>query len=642
MRRDGHVSFINEAAAQLFRVDPKKTVETKVGDLAWCDDPKTHEGLLLAIQRQEAAVFQGRVHVHGQDNVPVDLTITPVPEDVEDLVDAACVIHVQDLSPIDAERARWNRMFYNTPGVAIQSYDTQGKVLSWNPAAEQVFGYSREEALGKPLDELILSPGEFREFKVMIREILRSGCTRGPVEFACRHRDGSQLFVLSTIFPVPALAQYPAIPEPGSDRPALLCMDMDVTDRKQKSSLASFARAICRSLDIRENLHHALPKIVPRFADIFAVFALEQDALRLLHSVQIKAPERQLLEALETTFQIPDSMRHGKPLFCLDIPSVGADHLPVDESTQSVLRRLATGSLAILPLNLHGKTLGIALMGTNSSGRRFRRQDLKFCKEIARETTFAMENALLFAKARQSIQIRDDFIAIASHELRTPVTALRMNMELIREFARKASPMNEEELRRLSKVSELSIVQITRLTRLISDILDVSQIESGKLTLRFEESDLTEHASATVERILQGFPYFRNKVLMDFPRPVVGCWDIDRIEQVIENLLTNALKYGKDRPISLKITGDGVNATIVVRDEGIGIPLEQQRVIFSRFGRAVTPGSYSGIGLGLFIVQQIVDAHRGTVSVQSTSGNGSVFTVILPLNTQPAAQKRTA
>jgi len=230
-------------------------------------------------------------------------------------------------------------------------------------------------------------------------------------------------------------------------------------------------------------------------------------------------------------------------------------------------------------------------------------------------------------RERDAIRLRDEFLSIASHELRTPLTPLRLQLQSTLKCLDKGET-DEADLRpRL----ELALRQTVRLGILVTDLLEVSRISSGRLTLQLEEMDLAESVRDVAER---HEPEARNAgtTISVQTEPVIGRWDRLRIEQVIANLLVNAIKYGGGLPVRLTVERADGGARLTVRDEGIGISTEDQDRIFDRFERAVSVRSYGGMGLGLYIAQQIVDAHGGRIQVRSARGEGSTFMVDLPMS----------
>jgi signal transduction histidine kinase len=230
-------------------------------------------------------------------------------------------------------------------------------------------------------------------------------------------------------------------------------------------------------------------------------------------------------------------------------------------------------------------------------------------------------------QARDAISVRDEFMSIASHELRTPLSALVLLLGSLQRVARDdntaASPKLVEKAARAVRVGE-------RLARLVDSLLDVSRLAKGTLDLRREDCDLAQIASETAERFQVEAQRAGCKLTTHAGGPVPGHWDALRLEQVVTNLLSNAIKYGAGAPIELRVFSNHASASFSVEDHGIGIAEQDQSRIFVRFERAVPVRNYGGLGLGLYIARQIVEAHGGTIGLQSSLGQGSRFTVSLP------------
>ena len=230
----------------------------------------------------------------------------------------------------------------------------------------------------------------------------------------------------------------------------------------------------------------------------------------------------------------------------------------------------------------------------------------------------------------QSVQMRDEFMSIASHELKTPLTSLMLQSQLRNRNLEKVgfSSFTREQL---SKMFLGDRRQLERITHLIDDMLDVSRISTGKLSMNLEQFDLCELVRDLLERSSELFIAAGCAVEVDFCKSAFGSWDRFRIEQVVTNLLTNAMRYGTGKPIFIQVSSSSGSVQIVVRDHGRGIAQENQKRIFQRFERAVNGNEISGLGLGLYIVSQILAAHHGSIQVVSGLGQGSSFVVELPL-----------
>ncbi len=228
---------------------------------------------------------------------------------------------------------------------------------------------------------------------------------------------------------------------------------------------------------------------------------------------------------------------------------------------------------------------------------------------------------------KHAVQTRDEFLSIASHELKTPLTSLKLNSQNIgKKIENEALEPKFKGL--LKRAMQSNSRQVDRLSKLVEDLLDVSQINYGKLNICKEEADLYEITEEVTTRFLEsGANIELNADLMLSSVPA----DKFRIEQVIANLLTNAVKYGLGKKIIVNVSENDGHAEISVKDFGIGISEENKTKIFDRFERAVNRNEVSGMGLGLYISKEIIEAHGGSIIVESGKGSGSLFTMKLPL-----------
>ena len=238
----------------------------------------------------------------------------------------------------------------------------------------------------------------------------------------------------------------------------------------------------------------------------------------------------------------------------------------------------------------------------------------------------------------QAVRMRDDFMSIVAHEVRTPLNGLILETQL-RKMHLARDNAAAFTLDKMHAMVDRDERQIKSLIRLIEDMLDVSRIRTGKLSIRPTRFDLCALIRDLLHNFSRQIDAAEASVTLDAEQPVIGNWDEFRIEQVISNLLTNALRYGAKSPVSVKVYSEGSTALVDVRDQGIGIGEENQKRIFQQFERISARHAVAGLGLGLFISEQIVTAHGGTITVQSRIGEGALFRVCLPLqeNSQPNA-----
>jgi signal transduction histidine kinase len=237
------------------------------------------------------------------------------------------------------------------------------------------------------------------------------------------------------------------------------------------------------------------------------------------------------------------------------------------------------------------------------------------------------ERERLLSEREHAISARDDFLAVASHELRTPLTTLSLQLEGFATAFRRGmgpDPTLEERLRRLRR-------QVTRLSELVAEMLDISRITSGTVSVQESTVDLGQLTREVSERFRDELARRNTWLTLDTGDSIVGVWDASRLDQVLSNLLSNAIKYGDGKPIEVSVWSAGDWAHVSVVDRGIGISKDDQERIFAPYSRAVSSQHISGLGLGLWIAQQIVRSSGGNIRVESKLGAGSRFTVDLPI-----------
>ncbi|HEY0705325.1 MAG TPA: PAS domain-containing sensor histidine kinase [Polyangia bacterium] len=233
------------------------------------------------------------------------------------------------------------------------------------------------------------------------------------------------------------------------------------------------------------------------------------------------------------------------------------------------------------------------------------------------------------AKLHEAVQARDDFLSIAAHELRTPLTSLQLQIDSLLKGYRSDQASNGKS--DFGKKLATAARQTERLGSLIDALLDVSRLTGGQLALHDEELDLRDVVKDLVERNRQAATRAGCSLRLEAPaRGIVGRWDRTRVEQVLLNLMSNAMKYGAGKPIDIKVEDCGDRVRLRVRDRGIGVAAEDAERIFHCFERAVPNESFGGLGLGLFISRQVVESYGGSITVEPAVAPGAAFLVELP------------
>lgn len=309
----------------------------------------------------------------------------------------------------------------------------------------------------------------------------------------------------------------------------------------------------------------------------------------------------------------------------------------------------ATGaeSFAAIPLSTGGEPIGV--LGLSFPGpRELDGIDQSYILLLTEQASQALERARLFrsehaarATAERAVRARDEFLSIASHELKTPLTTVKGSTQLLRRQFGGGRP----DLTRIERFSETLEGQVGRLEALVADLLDISRIDQGRDAMRLEQTDVASLLRRIASEIRESPDWTDgHKIVLEMPESTTGVWDAIRIEQALTNLLTNALRYspdGGDVRVSVRDDGDGV--LIEVADDGIGIPDDEHEFLFQPFSRSrLTRRTIDGTGLGLYITAQIVERHGGTIGVQSEPGHGSIFTIALPRDSTTISEARQA
>lgn len=343
---------------------------------------------------------------------------------------------------------------------------------------------------------------------------------------------------------------------------------------------------------------------------------LMRQILPHVHTIMDKKATNQLLQS-------------GKPIRGTSAAELAL--LEINPEYQPFFERFPIHTWIVVPLKVAGQITGTISVFRFKPGPPYSADDETFLQELADRAALSIDNARLYNDAQKAIQMREDFMSIASHELKTPLTPLKLQIQLLAHFISTGVIEPGKKAQEIEKLITSSDQQVAKLDRLVEDLLDTSRIKSGKLALQQEKVNLAEMVAEVTEEYAPQITAANCTVRLHTDPSVYGCWDRVRIEQAITNLLSNALKYGAGKPVDITVTTKDGRAVFAIRDHGIGIARDFQEKIFSPFERAVSVKSFGGLGLGLYITQQIVEAHHGHISLESRPGKGSLFTVELPL-----------
>ena len=474
-------------------------------------------------------------------------------------------------------------------GDGVLATDEQARVTRVNPVAEQLTGWSEAEAVGRPIGEI------FRIINEETRAAAANPITRVLAEGI-----------------VVGLANHTAlIARDGIERP-IADSGAPIFDAQGKPVGAVLVfRNISEERRKEEALRQSEEKLRLMIASVhdYALFMLDPAGQVVSWNPGAETITGYRADEIVgkhfSRFFAAEDLEAGKPARELALARDGR----FEEESWRVRKDGARywANVVITPVrDAANRLVGFVKITRDLTGRRK-----------------AEEERMRLVQAREAIRLRDDFLSIASHELKTPLTALQLQLGNIRpETARPG-----ELATRIDRAKRIG----DRLARLIDELLDVSRIATGTLHVSLERFDLAEVVRDTVERLRDEAANAGCVLEVDARAPIQGAWDRLRIEQVLTNLISNALKYAAGKPIAVSAARTNDVAVIEVRDRGPGIAEEDMSRIFERFERAASPRHHGGLGLGLYVARQIAEAHGGAIAARNVAGGGACFTVRLPL-----------
>ncbi len=423
----------------------------------------------------------------------------------------------------------------------------------------------------------------------------------GSIEVSSSEAEGTTFTVSLPRFADDAAAQVAlTVPAPGAAAPAA----NDGAPPRQPINLAGLAHEQLRASEARFRL------LVEAVKD-YAIFMLDPSGRVVTWNAgaaRIKGYDaREIIGHHFSEFYPTDDVRAGK---CeRELEGAARDGRFEDEGWR--IRKDGTRFWANVVLTAlraeNGELVGFA----------------KVTRDLTERRRLELEQ-LRLGKAEEAIRLRDEFLSLAAHELKTPLTVLQMQLDTLSDRMDQSGQRVATKLQRAAQSSE-------RLANLVESLLDVSRIATGRFALKLEEIDIVDCVSRLVDGLHPTCVRAHCDIVVDADGPIVGSWDRLRLEQALTNLLANAIKYGAGKPIRVSVRRHGSEVFLEVRDHGPGIPEAELGRIFERFERATSIRHYGGLGLGLYLIQAIVEAHGGSVAAENAADGGARFKVTLPL-----------
>jgi signal transduction histidine kinase len=409
------------------------------------------------------------------------------------------------------------------------------------------------------------------------------------------------------------------------------------TASRRSTFLAEVSKRLADSLEYETTLHGVARAAIPELADWCAVDLLRAGETGSLSRVAVAHVD----PAREAATRELALLYTPSPVALEGVPRVLRTRSPevihgvaeaADSEHVELLRHLGMRSSIVLPLVARERLLGALSLASTAEARYCDMDDVELAEDLAARCAVAIDNARLYRLAREAIELRDTFLATVSHDLKNPLATIRGQAQLLRRLAAgDSAPLAarvDDGMRRLLATAD-------RMGRILDGLLDVTSLELGRrLDLDRQRMDLVDVARRIVAEHQERAP--RHFIQLAGEPELVGEWDVARLERVLDNLVGNAVKYSPEGSVVTVVCvreddADGACAIVSVRDRGMGIPLADQGRIFERFQRAGNVGGIAGAGIGLATVRDIVEQHGGTIGVESREGEGSTFTVRLPL-----------
>lgn len=422
------------------------------------------------------------------------------------------------------------------------------------------------------------------------------------------------------------------------DRDRVARAEAEAAERRWRF-LAEASRALSASLDHEVTLANLAVLTVPDLADYCMIHVRGEDGVIRQVAVAHADPEKEaLLWELERRLApVADDpagyaarvMRDQAPALIAEVPERWAAEVGGGPELERIGEALDPCSAMVVPLVSHGEVFGAITLVSSDPRRRYGPEDLELAEELARRAALAVENARLYEAALAASKAKSDFLAVMSHELKTPLSTIVACTDLLE--AEIAGPLTQDQRDQLGHV----LASALHLLQLIDEILSFSRMEAGREKVRLETVDLgalVDDAAALIRPVaLDRGLGFRVEGLAE---PCLARTDPPKVRQILLNLLSNAVKFTERGEVVLSVAVEGPWAVFGVRDTGIGIPPEHQERIFEAFWQVEQSASRraSGTGLGLSVTRRLCRMLGGEVSVESVPGQGSTFTVRVPLN----------
>jgi PAS domain S-box-containing protein len=544
------------------------------------------------------------------------------------------------------QQAAWYSTTLKSIGDAVIATDSQGNIRFMNPVAESLTGWTLAEAHGMPVESVfhVRNQETRAETESPAARIVREGTLEGLANHTVLVAKNGKEFLLED-------SGTPIRDEKGGLLGVVIVF-RDATAKRRAAARRNFismaSQVLLSSLDVSATLNAVCKLALSSTVDCcLADVALDGNIIERVAVAHRDSQKEELIRRISPLAAAPldsssDSLVHralreGTTVLINELSDTQLQLLAIAPEGFQAFMGLGFKSCICVPLSLRGTELG-ALTVLSEAGTAFSPEDGQMLEELAVRVSTSIENARLYDKAQKSIRLRDEFLSIAAHELRTPITPLTLQLHTIKNLVSRKM-LDSYPAEKLDRIFNIADRQMERFQKLIEELLDACRIRAGRLGLEKQTVDLADVVRGVVRQFEDALKNANCQIEVEAV-PAIGDWDKFRVEQIFINLLSNAMKYGAGQPIKVTVEAAGDRAQLKVQDHGQGIEKADQARIFDRFERAASVGHFPGLGLGLYITKQVVEAHGGTIGVESEAAKGATFIVVLPL--RGATEQRAA
>ena len=661
MDHNGFITHFNRAAERTFGYTREDAIGKELAELIIPPELRdAHRAGLarFASSSSQSPMLNHRVETWAQradgTRLPVELAITRIPLDgppvFTGFIRDVTARRKAEQAIRDSEERYRGLAAASVEGIIIHS---QGIVIDANPALGRLFGYELSEIIGANAVDLLAAPESREE---LIQEMSKK--SSGPYEVVGLRKDGSRIDVEIT---ARSLSYSGSTVRVGAIR--------DITDRKRLEKqervlileqaaraeaehaekraefLSEASRVLSMSFDYHTTIAQLARLVVPVLADYCAVDVIEGDGFARLGFASSDPKREEEFKAKLRVFRPEDvspnhpvmkALMRGESDLITHVTEEGMRSVFTNEDQLQLLKSLNPKSTMTVPMMASGKIVGALSLVSSREEHQYTQEDLKLAEELGRRAALAVENARLFDEAQMATRARDDMLAIVAHDLRNPLNTIYMSSQFLEEIV--------SESERPTELKQVAIVKraAERMNSLIQDLLEVKRIEGGQLTVERRETDAASVIGEALD-ILRPIAAVSSlsleaDIASDTPRI---CVDPPRIQQVLSNLVGNAIKFTPaGGHIWLRARPGKGEASFIVADTGPGIAPDALPHIFGRFWQGKR-SDRRGIGLGLTIAKGIVEAHGGRIWVESQLGAGSSFYFTVPIAGPPTATEKT-